>query len=242
MMTLYWTMLLMLLAGGCAGSAGFDRHALRATFGAAEIQDAQRASAVPHTDMPNPPHPLRLALYFVERDMPIRRQIRMAKWMDTDKDALLNRLAHLQHEGIVADTFLLTDSTIHGYDVPKIRQAAARYDADAVLIVEGVGSVDRYNNGYAAWYVTLIGAYMAPGTVSEALFMVSGSLWDARTERLYGTQTAEGRSKLTGSAVLLEDDQVLAQAKTAALAEFGKRTVDEWRRSQTPPPARDRSR
>jgi len=241
-MTLYWTMLLMLLAGGCAGSAEFDRHALRATLGIAEIPDAQHAPAVAHADMPNPPRPLRLALYFVERDMPIRHQIRMAKWMDRDKDTLMKELAPLQNEGIVADTFLLTDSTIHGYDVPKIRQAAARYDADAVLIVEGVGSVDRYNNGYAAWYVTLIGAYFAPGTVSEALVMVSGSLWDARTERLYATQTAEGRSTLTGSAVLLEDGQVLAQAKTAAVAEFGKRTVDEWRRSRTPPPARDRSR
>lgn len=241
-MTFYWTVLLILLAGGCAGSAEFDRNAMRATLGIAEIPDAQHAPAVAHTDMPNPPHPLRLALYFVERDMPIRHQIRVAKWMDTDKDALLNRLAPLQHEGIVADTFLLADSTIHGYDVPKIRRAAARYDADAVLIVEGVGSVDRYNNGYAAWYVTLIGAYMAPGTVSDALFMIHSSLWDARTERLYVTQTAEGRSTLTGSAVLLEDGQVLAQAKAAALAEFGKRTVDEWRRSRTPPPARDHSR
>lgn len=240
-MTLYWTVLVMLLAGGCAGSVEFDRTAMRATLGTAEIPDAQPVSTA-HTDMPNPPHPLRLALYFVERDMPIRREIRMAKWMGTDKDALMKGLAPLQNEGIVADTILLTDSTIRGYDIQKIRQAAARYDADAVLIVEGVGTVNRYNNGYAAWYATLIGAYFAPGTVSEALFMISGSLWDARTERLYGTQTAEGCSKSVGSAVLVEDNQVLAQAKAAALDEIGKRTVDEWRRSRTPPPARDRSR
>ncbi|MBH0194646.1 MAG: hypothetical protein HP494_03385, partial [Nitrospira sp.] len=62
-MTLFWTVLLMLLAGGCAGSAGFDRNAMRATLGTAEIPDAQHAPAVAHADMPNPPHPLRLALY-----------------------------------------------------------------------------------------------------------------------------------------------------------------------------------
>jgi len=241
-MMLYWTMLLILLAGGCAGSAEFDRHALRATLGIAEIPAAQHASVIAQADMPNPSHPLRLALYFVERDLPIQHKIRMAKWTDRDKGALMKELAPLQNEGIVADTFLLADSTIHEYDVPKIRQAAARYGADAVLIVEGVGSVDRYNNGYAAWYVTLIGAYVAPGTVSDALFMIHSSLWDARTERLYATQTVEDRSTLTGSAVLLEDSRALAQAKTAALAEFGKRTVDGWRRSRTPPPARDRSR
>ena len=241
-MTLYWTVLLILLAGGCAGSAEFDRTAMRATLGSAETPAAQHAPAVAHADMPNPPHPLRLALYFVEWDLPIQHKIRLAKWTDMDKGALMKELRPLQNEGIVADTFLLADSTIHGYDVPKIRRAAARYDADAVLIVEGVGSVDRYNNGYAAWYVTLIGAYIAPGTVSDALFMIHSSLWDARTERLYATQTAEGRSTLTGSAVLLEDGQVLARAKTAALAEFGKRTVDEWRRSRTSAPLRDRSR
>lgn len=241
-MTLYWTVLLILLAGGCAGSAEFDRTAMRATLGSAEIPAAQHAPAVAHADMPNPPHPLRLALYFVERDLPVQHKVRLAKWTDMDKGALMKELGPLQNEGIVADTLLLVDSTIRGYDVQKIRRAAARHDADAVLIVEGVGSVDRYNNGYAAWYVTLIGAYVAPGTVSDALFMIHSSLWDARTERLYATQTAEGRSTLTGSAVLLEDGQVLAQAKTAALAEFGKRMVDEWRRSRTPAPASDRSR
>ncbi|MBH0177739.1 MAG: hypothetical protein HP491_07685 [Nitrospira sp.] len=241
-MTLYWTVLLMLLAGGCAGNTEFDRAAMRATLGIAEIPAAQHASAGAHADMPNPPHPLRLALYFAERDMPDRHKIQMAKWMDKDKDTLMKQLASLQNEGILAGTFLLADSTIHGYDVQKIRQAAERYHADAVLIVEGVGSVDRYNNGYAAWYVTLIGAYVAPGTVSDALYMIHSSLWDTRTERLYATQTVEGRSTLTGSAVLLEDGQVLAQAKTAALAEFGKQTVDEWRRSRTSQPPRDRSR
>ncbi|MBH0177735.1 MAG: hypothetical protein HP491_07665 [Nitrospira sp.] len=240
-MTRYWIVLLMLLAGGCAGSAEFDRAAMRAALGIAEIPAAQHVSADVHADMPNTPHPLRLALYFVERELPIRHKIRMARWIDSEKDALLKQLTPLQHEGIVTNTFLLADSTIRGYDVPKIRQAAARYDADAVLIVDGVGSVDRYNNGYAAWYVTLIGAYVAPGTVGDALFMIHSSLWDTRTERLYATQTVDGRSTLTGSAVLLEDSQVLAQAKTAALAEFGKRTVDEWRRSRTPPTG-DRSR
>jgi len=163
--------------------------------------------------------------------------------MSPDKDALIKGLTPLRNEGIVADAFLLADSTIHGHDVPKIRQAAARYDADAVLIVEGVGTVDRYNNGYAAWYATLIGAYLAPGTVSDALFMISGSLWDARADRLYATQTAEGRFTLVGSAALLEDGQALAQAKKAALDEIGKWMLHEWRQSRIqPPPASDPSR
>ena len=226
-MIFYWTVLLILLAGGCAGSAEFDRAAMRATLGIAEIPAAQQASAVAQADMPNPSYPLRLALYFVEKDIPIRHKIQLARWTDSDKDTLLKRLAPLQHEGIVADTFLLADSTIHGYDVPKIRQTAARYNADAVLIVEGVGTVDRYNNGYAAWYLTLIGAYVAPGTVSDALFMIHSSLWDTRTARPSATQTGEGRSTLAGSARFLEDGQVLALAKKLALEDLARKVAEE---------------
>ncbi|MDH5625363.1 MAG: hypothetical protein OEY21_04605 [Nitrospira sp.] len=237
-----WTIVLLLLVAGC-GSSGFDRGAMRATLGLAETGAAGHTSTLAHTNIPNPPGPLRLALYFVERDIPIRQKIRQAEWMSPDKDALIKGLTPLRNEGIVADAFLLADSTIHGHDVPKIRQAAARYDADAVLIVEGVGTVDRYNNGYAAWYATLIGAYLAPGTVSDALFMISGSLWDARADRLYATQTAEGRFTLVGSAALLEDGQALAQAKKAALDEIGKWMLHEWRQSRIqPPPASDPSR
>jgi rhombotail lipoprotein len=130
----------------------------------------------------------------------------------------------------LTETFLLVDSTIQGNDARKIRQAASRYGADAVLIVEGVTAVDRYNNGYAALYATLIGAYFAPGTESQALFIINGSLWDVRTERLYAIQTAEGHSKSVGPAVAVEDRQVLAQAKKSALVEFSKQIAEELRR------------
>jgi hypothetical protein len=234
-MTRYLTILLLLLTGGC-GSSGFDRGAMRATLGLAETEAAGHTSTLAQRDIQSPLHPLRLALYFVERDIPTLLKIRKAEWMSPDKNALIKGLTPLRNEGIVADAFLLADPTIRGHDVQEIRQAAARHDADVVLIVEGVGAVDRYNNGYVAWYPTLIGAYLAPGTVSEALFMISGSLWDARTDRLYATHVAEGRSKLVGSAVLLEDSQSVTQAKKAALDKIGMWMVDEWRRSNTRQP------
>jgi len=40
------------------------------------------------------------------------------------------------------------------------------------VVITGVGAVDRYNNGYATLYPTILGAYLAPGTISDALFMV----------------------------------------------------------------------
>ena len=44
---------------------------------------------------------------------------------------------------------------------------------------------------------------------------------------------AEGHSKSVGSAVMVENSQVLAQARNAALDELGKGMVDELRRLST---------
>lgn len=242
-MTLHAVLLLGLLLSGCAGSRGFDRDAMRATFQPGTGAVAERTVAPAATEKPAAPMPFRLALYFVQREFPAHPAIQKAEWVSADKEALANWLAPLRNERIVTDILLLVDPTIRGNNVEKIRQAAARYGADVAMIVDGVAAVDRYNNGYAALYATLVGAYLAPGTESEALFMIDGTLWDVQTERLYATQTAEGRSKSVGSAIAVVDGQVLAQAKQAALDEFGKRMVDELRRlKDAPPRASDRLR
>ena len=229
-MILHFTLLLSLLLSGCASSRGFDRDAMNAIFQSPAGAVAERKTAITPTEKLATPVPFRLAIYFVQRDFPAHHTIQKAQWSDADKDALSNRLTSLRSEQIVTDTFLLADSTIQGSDVQKIRRAASRYGADVVMIVDGVAGVDRYNNGYAALYATLIGAYLAPGTVSETLFIINGSLWDARAEQLYATQTAEGHAKSVGSAVMVEDSQVLAQSKKMALEEFSKRMADELRR------------
>lgn len=233
---------LSLLLSGCAGRHGFDRNAMRATLqhdadtvGNLDLTSTRGSKATASL-------PLRVALYFVHKDFPAHRTIQKAEWLSTDTEVLLHRLTPLREEGIVSDIVLLVDSTIHGHDVQKIRQAAARYGADAVMIVNGVAAVDRYNNGYAVLYATLIGAYLAPGTESEALFMIDGSLWEVRAERLYAIEAVEGLSTSVGPAMSVEDTHVLAQAKQAALDELGKRMAGQLRRLKDAGRANDRSR
>jgi rhombotail lipoprotein len=200
-------------------------------------------SASSQTDRPARPLPFRMAIYFVQKSFPLHHRIQRAEWVVANKDLLAQRLTPLRDERILTDTFHLVDSTIQGHDVEKIRQAAARYGADVVLIVDGLASVNRYNNIHAAWYATIIGAYLAPGTVSEALFLIEGSLWDVRADRLYVRQPAEGRAKVVGSAIRVEDRQVLAQAQQTALSELGQGIAGELRRLSTTAPAlSDRSR
>ncbi len=162
--------------------------------------------------------------------------IQPVDWRSTDGDALLRWFTPLQDEHVLADTFVLIDPTIRGENIVDIKQAGARYGADAVLLVDGSTAIDRYNNGYASLYPTVLGAYLAPGTVSNALVMLSGSLWDVRSEWHAPTETVEGNSKSVGPALMIEDSTAVVEAKEAALEAFGKRVAEQlWILSESLP-------
>src|SRR5215217_395377 len=148
--------LLAMLVTGCAGSHGFDRAAMRAVL-EHETVDSHDSAALSQPLS----QPFRLALFFVDRDFPNVSMLHKADWVTADKQAIVTSLAPLQGERIVSDMFLLEDSTIKSYDAHKVSRAGRRYGADVVLIVDGVGAVDRFNNGSAWLYPTLVGAYLA---------------------------------------------------------------------------------
>lgn len=173
--------------------------------------------------------PLRLGVFFVNHDFPHRQSIRKVEWLTRDRDQLLRGLAPLQDTHVLQDAFVLMDATLRGEDINGIRQAGARYGVDVVLIVDGVAAVDRYNNRLAWLYPTLLGAYLAPGTESDALVMVTGGLWAVHSEWHAPMQTVEGASKLVGSAVLVEDSAALQEAKKHALQTLGTRIIDQLR-------------
>jgi hypothetical protein len=138
----------------------------------------------------------------------------------------------LRDAGMLQEVFVLDDPMIQGLETGRIHRAAARYGADAVLIVDGAGAVERSNNAKAWLYATLLGAYLASGTECDALFLIRGSLWDVRQDRLFLNQEAEGKARQIGPALLLEDRAVLRQAQTAALETLASRMADALRRRQ----------
>ena len=219
----------LLLSGCAAASQGFDRDAMRAVIQSPAGPAGQAiADSSQMTDQP-PPLPFRLALFFVQQAFPAERSLRPPEWVSADKERLNARLAPLRREGLLSELFVLVDPMIRNADAGAIRQAANRYGADAVLMVQGVGGVDRYDNGYAALYPTLIGAYFAPGTHSNALFLVSGTVQNIRSD-WRDTQTVEGHAEVVGPTMAVHDAQVLAQAKQAALDELGQRIAAVLRR------------
>ena len=211
----------------CSFSNGFDR---------AEIQDALQYRRV----LPNDPSsasgtepasatlkpPIRLGLYFVRTQFPTRQSIQTLEWLGTEQDRLLQRLAPLRADHTASEIVVLADSTLAKPDRQTLRQTCTRYGLDVLAIVDGVGSVDRYNKLSSLLYLTILGAYIIPGTVSDALFTIDATLWDVRHDRLLDRVTAEGRANKTGSAVRLEDEEPLREAQQVALEALSNQIID----------------
>lgn len=229
-----WHLLILLLIGlislpACSGSRGLNRHILQESFHDRPDVVTDRDIAATMALQATLPSPYRLALYFTQKNFPNQPALQRVNWVSVDADGVQRALAPVQEEGVLTHAFLLANSTVQGHTLRDIRMAAARYNADAILIIDGASAVERYNNSHAAWYATGIGTYFAHGTESHALFMVEGTLWDVRTGALYGTQTAEGETTLIGPAPSIDDKTAVAEAKDVAMARFGRELADTLR-------------
>jgi len=219
----------LLSLSACSGSRGINRQLLQDSLHSRADVVTDRDIAATMALQASLPSSYRLALYFTHEDFPNRPALQRVDWVSADANRVQQALKPMQEEGILQQTFLLANSTVQGRTLRDIRLAAARYNADAILIIDGASAVERYNNGHAVWYATGIGAYFAHGTESHALFMVKGTLWDVRTGALYGTQTADGETTLIGPAPSLDDKAAVAEAKDVAMARFGRELADTLR-------------
>jgi hypothetical protein len=216
--------LIVTVSAGCASSQGFNRAAMIETLHVDPTPDQNNEPLANQSSRLSTP--FRLGIFFEDHNVPAGQSIRKVEWLSADRSQLLREFAPLQDEQILTDTFVLMDATLRGDDIRGIRQAGARYGSDLVLIVRGAAAVDRYNNRYALLYPTLIGAYLALGTESDGLVMITGSLWAVRSEWHAPIQTVEGASKVVGSAVLVDDSTALQEAKEQAIRALGMRMVN----------------
>lgn len=212
---------------GCAGSRGFDQAAMREALHLDSPSNRDNQSVLHQIAHPSPP--FRLGVFFAKHDVPDTRSIRKVKWLSADRDQLLRELAPLRDKQILADIFVLTDVRLRGDDIKEIRQAGARFGADIVLIIDGIAAIDRYNNRLAWLYPTLLGAYLVPGTESDALMMATGNLWATRSDWHAPIQTVEEHAKVKGAAAFVEDAMALQEAKQLAIHALSKRITDQLR-------------
>lgn len=167
--------------------------------------------------------PFRLGVYFTQP------QYRYFGWNGSqwsEDQQSVEWLDQLKTRGIVSDVVPISSATVESSGSNKssfrkdVRLAAARHNADAVLIIDYNYGVDRYNNYSALLYLTIVGGYVIPGTHSDALVIMNGTLWDVRNEYLYLTAETDATAKRIGPAFILEDEESVKLARVKALKQL----------------------
>jgi hypothetical protein len=209
-----WPLLLCSLVGtaaGCASSQGLSSGALQDVMREEESRFVDTPAGNVAPARPNAPQ---LGLYLIPTGF-LHREF---EWAARDRDIVLAWSKRIPLGTGGQSTGFLTLSSLRGHTLKELRASATRYGIDWLLVFDGAAAVDRYNNYKAGLlYWTILGAYLADGTHSDALCVLKATLWDVRTgARIFGEE-AEARTNTVGPAALVDDQQGIERTRTAAM-------------------------
>jgi rhombotail lipoprotein len=123
-----------------------------------------------------------------------------------------------------------------GGGLKAIRVAAARMQADAVLIMRSVTDVDSYLNPLGVLDLTLVGMWLIPGHHKNALTIVEGMVIDNRNQYLYFAGSAEGTGSTFGPLAVIEERDAIGESRRNAIHSFGERLSREARHARAAVP------
>lgn len=211
----------MLIVTGCASSQGLHADQLQSLL---KQEESRFAGPSPPTGSPPRPSAPTLGLYlnptgFLNREF---------DWTTRDRDTILawSKRLHLS-EG--KSPSFVSQSSLKGNTLTELRHSATRYGVDWLLVLDGAASVDRYNNYKAGLlYWTILGAYFADGTHSDALCIMKATLWDVKTGARLFLQQAEGMTKKVGPAAMVDDREEIERARSVALETLLQRLTEQF--------------
>lgn len=111
-------------------------------------------------------------------------------------------------------------------DLRALRLAAARLQADAVLVYSGAVTTDQGHNLAALTYLTGIGLFFFQGTDLDVSFVNKGALIDTRTGYLYFLTDAESKVHASGPWLLLDEQEVVDRANEVTLGKFAAKIAE----------------
>lgn len=210
----------------CASKKGFNRGALQDQLKVKDVvvTDAEIAKIL--KTKPNLKKPFKLAVYLKEPNN-FHRYGYSWRWSSEDKASLMDLAKDESLKDIVSNIYYINPSTVSGTDIKSIRLAAARHGADAVLVINGAGDMDKYNNKLGITYILLVTGFFVPGSVADSLFILNASMWDVRNEYLYFTAQAEAMETENYIPFFKDEDKVLIdKTKKVAIGKLKKEVID----------------
>jgi hypothetical protein len=199
------------LVVGCASSQGLPRDRLTDII---REEESRFIDGPPAALAPSRPEAPTLGLYL----KPTGYLNREFEWTAQDRDAVSAWSQGIPLPSRGRSAGFLTLSSLRGQTLTELRAAAKRYGIDWLLIFDGAAAVDRYNNYKAGLlYWTVVGAYVADGTQSDALCVLKATLWDVKTGARVFEEETEALTNTVGPAALVDDSREIERARTTAM-------------------------
>lgn len=202
----------------CA-SKGFHREELQSSVGIVTPEFDEKSIEEAYKKKPNLPKPFRLAVYF-KTPAPVNAATPW-RWTPEDKNILTDIENSLKEKDLVSAVFPLVNTLVTSENLQNLRLVAAQHQADALLIINGAGDIDRSANSVALSYIALLPMVFAKGNKAETLFMTTATLWDVKNELLYLTAETEVTTLNESTPFNMKSDKELySEARTQALAKL----------------------
>lgn len=218
----------IVIAEGCYNARGFDRGAMRQQMNRQTVQVTDDDIQATLARRPQIQFPMRIAVVVATSGYSLGQQANCRLTAD-DIDSIMSAEKDLKDEGIVSDMVIVSEALIErSYSYPSNnntqlknwRLAAARYGADALLVVNSTAATDRDSNVLSLLYLTIAGFWVSPGTRCDALYMMDGVLVDVRNEYVYATVQSEGTDHVTRPLAILDEAVAVDGARAKAVEAF----------------------
>lgn len=111
-----------------------------------------------------------------------------------------------------------------------IRTAAAKLQADAVLVIGESTDTDSYLNPLSFLNITIIGMWLIPGHHRDSYVIFEASLIDTNNGYIYGIARGEGEAKMIRPFMYADRTTGQSEARLQALASLGNDIAEKANR------------
>jgi hypothetical protein len=105
-------------------------------------------------------------------------------------------------------------------DLKTVRIAAARAQADGVLIFTTESGYEYEPNGWALLYPTILGLAVAPGSTRTSLCVSKAILLDVHTGYMYSVVESYAQDSVTAPIAVLDAEQLEYDVRTQVMDEL----------------------
>lgn len=112
-------------------------------------------------------------------------------------------------------------------DLKTLRIAAARAHADGLLIYSTEAGYEYRPNALSLFYLTIVGAFIVPGSEGSALVVSKAVLLDVKTGYIYRVFEAYGEESSLAPVALLNEEELEFKARKQALGALARLAAEK---------------